>query len=443
MASPLVSARRQDLEKERRILPVPMRRREFLKAGMTVAGAGALRLSVFERLFAAPAAPGPSPYGPLQPPDANGLKLPVGFTSRVIARSGMLVGLQPYVWPIFPDGAHCYPDVNGGWILVVNSETPSADAGAIPDEPQRLGGASAIRFNSKAKIIGAYQVLGGTRTNCAGGATPWGTWLSCEEFDDSLRGGPTSRAGKVWECDPRGVAPAVRRDALGAFKHEAAAVDPSNNNVYLTEDVGDGRFYRFRPASFTGGPADLNAGTLEAAAVSSGGAVTWLPIPDPSATSKQTRYQAPASTPFDGGEGCFYDSGIVYFTTKGDNKVWRYHVGSSTLDVLYDDNDPQNQPDPILTGVDNLIVSRSGDVFVAEDGGSMDIVMITPDNRVARFAKATGIQHGINSDSPVPTKSEITGLAFSPNGKRLYFNSQRGYALGITYEIRGPFRANA
>lgn len=426
---------------------MPLDRRDFLKAGLTVAGATALHISIWERVFAAPAAPGPGPYGPLLPADANGLQLPAGFTSRVIARSGLPVGLQPYIWPIFPDGAKSFPTSDGGWIHVVNSETPSADAGAVPDRIQRLGGASAIRFNASGKIVGAYPVLGGTRTNCAGGATPWGTWLSCEEFDDSLRGGPTARAGKVWECDPTGVAPAKRRDALGAFKHEAAAVDPATNQVYMTEDVPDGRFYRFTPASFTGGPSDLNAGTLHAAGISGPASgpwtVTWHPITDPSASSQSTRYQAAASTPFDGGEGCFFDSGIVYFTTKGDNRVWRYHVATSTLDLLYDDSDPQNQPQPVLTGVDNVIVSRSGDVFVAEDGGDMDIVMITPDNRVARMAKATGPQHGFDSPSPLPTVSEITGLAFSPDGTRLYFNSQRGYVFGITYEIRGPFRQTA
>jgi secreted PhoX family phosphatase len=419
-------------------------RRSFLKAGLVATGAVALGPAGWQRVFAAPVSPGPSPYGRLQRADANGLRLPDGFTSRVVARSGLPVGLHPYLWPIFPDGAHCFATNDGGWIQVVNSETPSADAGAIPDKIQRLGGASAIRFDADGTIVDAYQVLGGTRTNCAGGATPWGTWLSCEEFDDSIRGGPTARAGKVWECDPLGLAPAKRRDALGAFKHEAAAVDPATNCVYMTEDVGDGRFYRFTPATFTGGPSDLDAGSLHAAGLTGPAngpwTVTWHPIPDPYATSDSTRYQAPASTPFAGGEGCFFDSGIVYFTTKGDNRVWRYHVATSTLDVLYDDSDPQNQPQPVLKGVDNVIVSRSGDIFVAEDGGNMEITIITPDNRVAPIAQATGIQHGFDSDSPIPTRSEITGLAFSPDGTRLYFNSQRAYVMGITYEIRGRFR---
>ena len=426
----------------------PLRRREFLKTGMAALGAAALGPRFWERLAAASAVPGPSPYGPLLPPDKNGLMLPAGFTSRVVARSGLPVLGTAYLWPIFPDGAHCFPTGDGGWNLVVNSETPSH--GALPDGVQRLGGASAIRFNAAGKITAAYSVLKGTRTNCAGGPTPWGTWLSCEEFDDGGEGGPTSQAGKVWECDPSGKTKAKRRDALGAFQHEAAAVDPATSNVYLTEDQGDGRFYRFTPSTFTGTSNDLNAGSLAAAQLIGPPAgpwtVVWHPIPDPSAQTVSTRNQAPASTPFRGGEGCFYDDGIVYVTTKGDNRVWRYFIASQTMDLVYDDDDPANQPNPVLRGVDNITVARSGDVLVAEDGDNMEIAIITPDNVVAPLLRATGPQHGIPTlpnPTPLPLVSEISGPAFSPDGSRLYFSSQRGFALGITYEVRGPFRATA
>jgi secreted PhoX family phosphatase len=138
----------------------------------------------------------------------------------------------------------------------------------------------------------------------------------------------------------------------------------------------------------------------------------------------------------------------VYFTTKGDNRVWRYRPATETVDLLYDAADAANQPDPVLTGVDNVIVSRSGDVYVAEDGGNLEVVVITPDNVVAPVVRATGRRHGFDNPLPppfseIPTESEISGLAFSPSGRRLYFNSQRGNVLGITYEVRGPFRATA
>ena len=418
------------------------------------AGAVALGPAGWERVFAAPAVPGPSPYGPLQPPDANGIKMPAGFRSRVIARSGLPVGAIPFLWPIWPDGAHSSATSDGGWILAVNSEAPVGTDLPFPPPPlQQLGGVAAIRFSATGKIVDAYSICSGTRTNCSGGHTPWGTWLTCEEFDESIRDGPTANAGRVWECDPTGAQPAKVRPTLGSFKHEACAVEPANGRVYLTEDVPDGRFYRFTPAEFTGGPSDLNAGTLEAARLigpaNGPWSVTWHTIADPTAQNVSTRNQAPATTPFNGGEGCWFDSGIVYFTTKGDNRVWRHHIATQTVDILYDAADPANQAKPILRGVDDVLVSRSGDIFVAEDGDNMQIVLITPNNSVHTIIRATGFQHGFLENplpSPlgsIPLKSEVTGLAFSPDGKRLYFSSQRGFAVGITYEVRGPFRATA
>lgn len=424
-----------------------MRRREFLKTSMAAVGAAALGPGFWERVFAAPAQPGTGPYGPLQPPDANGLMLPAGFSSRVVARSGLPVAGTSYPWHLWPDGAFSFPTADGGWIHVVNSEAPVPADIPLASDLQRIGGAGAIRFDASGNIVDAYRVLGGTRSNCAGGATPWGTWISCEEFDDSVRGGSTASAGNAWECDPAGAAAPIKRSALGTFKHEAVAVDPATHRVYMTEDLPVGRFYRFTPASFSGTPADLDAGDLAAAQLvgPAGGPwnVVWHSIPDPAAATKSTRDQAPATTPFDGGEGCFIDAGIVYVTTKGDNRVWRYHVASETMDILYDGAE---HPDPVLNGVDNVIVSRSGDVYVAEDGGNMEVCVITPDNQVARVVRATGPEHGFENPLPspasaIPTTSEISGLAFSPDGSRLYLNSQRAFALGITYEVRGPFRA--
>jgi secreted PhoX family phosphatase len=130
---------------------------------------------------------------------------------------------------------------------------------------------------------------------------------------------------------------------------------------------------------------------------------------------------------FNGGEGLWYDGGRVYLTTKGDNQVRAYDPVANTLTVIYDDN---TSPTPVLTGVDNVTVSRAGDVFVAEDGGNLELVVLSVEGDHAAFARLTGV-----------SGSELTGPAFSPDGLRLYVSSQR--SPGRTYEIRGPFRASA
>ncbi|AXE85733.1 alkaline phosphatase PhoX [Streptomyces sp. Go-475] len=385
-----------------------MERRSLLRAAVLGGASAALGGTLWRgAAYAAPAQPGTGPYGPLGSPDANGIRLPSGFTSRVIARSGQRVGTTSYTWHNAPDGGACYAD-GTGWIYVSNSEINPG------------GGASAVRFSSTGAITGAYRILSNTRTNCAGGKTPWNTWLSCEEVD----------RGYVFETDPWGVKASVRRDAMGRFKHEAAAADPVRQVVYMTEDVTDGCFYRFRPTTW----GDLSAGTLEVMVAGSGtsGPVTWARVPDPSGATA-TRNQVSGAKRFNGGEGCYYANDTCWFTTKGDNRVWQYDAAAQTIELAYDDSLVRSGTAP-LTGVDNVTGSASGDLFVAEDGGTMDICVITPDDVVAPFLRIDG-----------QSASEITGPAFSPDGTRLYFSSQRGTSGsssgGITYEVKGPFRA--
>jgi hypothetical protein len=135
-------------------------------------------------------------------------------------------------------------------------------------------------------------------------------------------------------------------------------------------------------------------------------------------------------TRFAGGEGMWFDSGIVYFTTKKDNKVHAYHTDSGSYELIYDEATTPGSP---LSGLDGITVSRSGDLFLCEDGGDLDVCMITPDRVVSRFLKLTGDAHA---------DSELSGLVFDPSGTRMYFSSMRAYGQGATYEVSGPFRGS-
>ncbi|MEU3555739.1 alkaline phosphatase PhoX [Streptomyces fragilis] len=384
-----------------------MERRNLLRAAVLGGTAAAFGGTLWRgAAHAAPAQPGAGPYGALGAADANGIRLPSGFTSRVIARSRQKVSGTNYTWHDAPDGGACYAD-GSGWIYVSNSEISST------------GGAGAVRFSSSGTVTGAYRILSNTNVNCAGGKTPWNTWLSCEEVD----------RGYVYETDPWGVKAAVRRDAMGRFKHEAAACDPQRGVIYLTEDVSDGAFYRFRPTTW----GDLSSGTLEVMVGSSAtsGSVTWARVPDPTGATA-TRNQVSGTKRFNGGEGCYYANGTCWFTTKGDNRVWAYDAAAQTISLAYDDSLVTSGTAP-LTGVDNVTGTASGDLYVAEDGGNLEICVITPAGVVAPFLRVEG-----------QSASEITGPAFSPDGRRLYFSSQRGTSGsssgGITYEVTGPFR---
>ncbi|MDP9795055.1 secreted PhoX family phosphatase [Catenuloplanes nepalensis] len=385
-----------------------MDRRSLLRA--TVAGAGGLALpfTAWSAAYAAPAQNAAGPYGALQAADANGIALPAGFTSRVVARSRQAVPGTSYVWHDAPDGGAVIPN-GSGWIYASNSEV-SSSAG---------GGASRIVFGASGNVTGASRILSGTNMNCAGGKTPWNTWLSCEEVS----------LGRVWETYPLGGS-AVVRPAMGRFKHEAAAADPDRRVVYLTEDETDGRFYRFVPSVW----GDLSAGTLQVFVAGSGtsGTFGWQTVPDPDGSPTLTRYQVSGAKSFNGGEGCHYANGTVWFTTKGDNRVWQVNLAAGTFELAYDDNlvSPGSAP---LTGVDNVTGSASGDLYVAEDGGNMEICLITPDDKISVFLRVSG-----------QGSSELTGPAFTPAGDRLYFSSQRGTSGsssgGITYCVTGPFR---
>ena len=372
-------------------------------AGGSSAAPGAVSRAV-EPLAPAPVqglAPTGSAYGPLWAPDGNGVRLPAGFSSRIVARSGDPVWPSGYPWHDWPDGAAVFAQPDGGWVYVSNSEVPLGQ-----------GGVGMLRFAADGSIVDAKRLLAGTSVNCSGGPTPWGTWLSCEEQE----------GGRVFEVDPLGVSAPAERPALGRFVHEGAAVDPAGSVVYLTEDQPDGRFYRCKLTV----AANLAAGKLQVAEVGPGGIVIWHDVPDPLATTTHTRSQVPASTAFAGGEGIWYTPTGPAWTTKYDNKVWHYDPPTKAVTVLYD---AATWPDPVLSGVDNLTRWPGGGLLVCEDGGDMQVVGLASDGSLSPVLQVVG-HNG----------SELTGIAASPSGDRVYVSSQRGSdGRGVIFEISGPW----
>ncbi|MDV6343658.1 alkaline phosphatase PhoX [Nitrosomonas sp. Is37] len=386
---------------------VDFQRRKLLRYG----GVGLTTLLVHNLLVVSTSKavmPNLASIGPLQAPDQNGVRLPQGYSSRIVTYSGQ--NLFGYSWHAAPDGGATFATDEGGWIYVSNSEMKN-----------NAGGVGALHFDQNGKLINAYSILENTNRNCAGGATPWQTWLSCEEIEHGL----------VWECDPFGEKPAQVRRALGRFNHEAVAVDTKNKQLYLTEDEPDGCLYRYTPNLLNAaGHPDLEDGFLEVAEILGDRqkTVCWHRLPDPEATKIATRKQIKQSSHFNGGEGIWYHQGIVYFTTKGDNRVWAYDTLDNNLDIIYD---AAHYASPVLSGVDNITANAAGELLVAEDGGDMQIVILSGET-IKPLLQLVGHD-----------RSEITGPAFSPDGSRLYFSSQRGktgrHENGITFEIMIPF----
>jgi len=118
---------------------VDVSKRRFIKRSFMGLGASGIGVAVWSGLLTG----GYSAANNLQPADSNGIRLPVGLHSRVIARSSQPVLDGRYVWHAAPDGGACFSTENGGWVYVSNSEMDTS------------GGVGAVAFDRTGKIIDA------------------------------------------------------------------------------------------------------------------------------------------------------------------------------------------------------------------------------------------------------------------------------------------------
>ncbi|MEV8290392.1 alkaline phosphatase PhoX [Streptomyces niveus] len=449
-------------------------RRQVLATGASVAGI-AFTGAVSE-LFAGTAAAqemGRSGYGPLVPDPDGLLDLPKGFRYRVLSRTGDELRSGEGEVPSNPDGMAAFAGRRGRVHLVRNHENRATASIGVPTvdgltyDPMGKGGCTALELDGRNNVVGERVAIAGTAVNCAGGPTPWGTWLTCEETEDKAgTNGYTKDHGFIFEVD--GADPhrtgAVPLKAMGRFQHEAIAIDPRTGVVYETEDAFDrpfGLFYRFLPEKPLGGLGSLRAGgTLEAmrvpgvpdlSVVQEPGAsfdrVEWVPVPDTQAKETPIRLQdfgKKGITHAQKLEGCYWGDRSVYFVSSfaksaegsaADHygQVWKYEPQRRRLTLVIafgPDTDiqlPGESPD-------NICLAPSGGLMVCEDGGGAQHVYgLTRHGELYEMAR--GAQ---NIGTPEePEWGEFAGVTFAPDGDTMYVNC---YTPGTTFAVTGPWR---
>jgi len=451
----------------------------------TAAGFAGLKLLSEAPAWAQPVATG---YGPLVADPARLLDLPAGFSYRIVSREGepMSDGLRT---PAAFDGMACFP-VRGARdrvALVRNHEMwPDLTEGgafgagsAVPrgkvfdfaaDGRPKLGGTTTLIWDlGRQRLLRSHLSLAGTCGNCAGGPTPWGSWLTCEETIAKEAPQVSRPHGWVFEVPSAaaGLVDPVPLTAMGRFVHEAAAVDPRTGIVYLTEDRPDGLFYRFLPRArgrlALGGrlqalglagererdlrnwPSDGGrfAGQGQAIAVGGSAAVRWIDLDgvDSPAGDLKDRGFARGALRFARGEGLAVGRGRrgteIYFTcTMGGaarlGQVWRYRPSPAeggpgeksrpgALELFVESASPER-----LKNCDNVAVAPWGDLILCEDG---------PDDQpqYLRGVTPAGALYTLAANG----YSEFAGACFSPDGSTLFVNAQ---SPGITFAVTGPWR---
>jgi len=445
-----------------------MDRRSFLKHAAVTAGAAVPFTAFIQRSSAQSHKGGvrrghTAGYGPLFPTNDQTtglplLMLPEGFKYLSFGWTGdRLANGQPT--PGAHDGMAAFAAGKGRVRLVRNHENgPGTPFSASAYNLAAGGGTTTIEFDThKGEVIDMQDSISGTIRNCAGGPTPWGSWLTCEETTMQLAGRPH---GYIFEVPSDGMGDPVPLRDMGRFSHEAVALDPATGYVYETEDNGGtSGFYLFIPNT----PGELadggellmlkvkNQDLANLGASYANGTtfdVEWVPIatPDPlpvgGMTSVWSQGRAQGAATFGRLEGCWYgnDAKIYIVSTSGgigQGQIWEYDPAEQTIRLLFESPGAE-----VLNAPDNITVSPRGGLVLCEDGGGEEFMHgLTVDGEIFTFAKNNVVLNGERNGIAGNFRgSEWAGACYSPDGRWLFANIQ---SPGISFAITGPWKSGA